>query len=149
MAVKNRFSELSRLCEEQEPEELANSIKVIFKEEAKHHLQKKIKKHQPWISDETLKKIDDRKNLKKRKHVEPEKTLYREANKEVKQLCKRDRKAFLEAKCQKIEKLKLENKSREMYREIKELTSTSGSRLNVIKDAQGKTLTEDKDIANR
>ena len=36
-----------------------------------------------------------------------------------------------------------------MYREIKELTSTSGSRLNVIKDAQGKTLTEDKDIANR
>ena len=36
-----------------------------------------------------------------------------------------------------------------MYKEINDLTSTSGSRLNVIKDAQGKTLSEDKDIANR
>ena len=64
-------------------------------------------------------------------------------------MCKRDRKAFLEAKCRKIEKLMIEEKSREMYKEIKDLTSTSGTRLNVIKDAQGKTLTEDKDIANR
>ena len=64
----------------------------------------------------------------------------------MKQLCKRDRKAFLEAKCTKIDRLMLEDKSREMYREIKELTSTSGPRLNVIKDKQGITLTEDRDI---
>ena len=149
VAVKNRFSELCKICEEHEPEELANSIKVVFKEEAKKHLKKKKKKKQPWISDETLIMIEERKRLKKRKQVEPEKTLYREVNKEVKLLCKRDRKAFLEVKCKKIENLMSENKSREMYKEIKDLTSTPGSRLNAIKDAEGKTLTEDKDIANR
>ena len=86
-----------------------------------------------------LERLFQRKRIKKRKQAEPEKTLYREVNKEVKLLCKRDRKSFIEAKCKKIENLMFENKSREMYKEIKELTSTPGSRLNVIKDAQGKT----------
>ena len=65
MAFRNRFSELSRLCEEQEPEKLANNIKYIFKEEEKHRLQKKNKKHQPFISDVTLKMIEERKTSRK------------------------------------------------------------------------------------
>ena len=81
--------------------------------------------------------------------LKQKKTQYRVINKEVKQLCKRDRREFLEAKCKKIDNFMVQNKSREMYKEIKELTSTSESRLNVIKDSQGKTLTEDKDIASR
>ena len=149
IAVKNRFAELNQLCEEKEPEEIANSIKNIFKEEARNHLQKKIKKHQPWITEETLNKIKERKSLKKRKNEEPEKSKYKEVNKEVKALCKRDKRDYLEAKCQKIDDCMNTNKSREMYEEIKKLTSVNKPRLNVIKDSQGKTLTEDEEIAKR
>ena len=48
---------------------------------------------------------------------------------------------FLEAKCRKIEKLMIEEKRREMYKEIKDLTSTSGSRLNVINLLKVNTFT--------
>ena len=149
VAVKNRFAELNQICEEKEPEEIANRIKTIFKEEAKNHLQKKIKKLQPWITEETLNKIEERKKLKKRNNEEPEKSRYKVVHKEIKALCKRDKHDYLEAKCQKIDDCMNTNKSREMYEEIKKLTTVNKPRLNVIKDSQGKTLTEDKDIANR
>ena len=47
----------------------------MIKEGAKHqHLKKKKKKkkHQPWISNKTLNKIEERKRLEKRKHAEPD-----------------------------------------------------------------------------
>ena len=92
VAVKNRFSQLASLCEEKEPEEIANSIRDIFKEEASKHLKRKTRKQHPWISEETLQKIELRKVLKKTKNSEPGRTQYKAANKEIKQLCKRDKK---------------------------------------------------------
>ena len=54
------------------------------------------------------------------------KKLYSDANKEDNQLCKTDRKTLIEAKYKKIENLMIEEKSRGMYKEIKDLTSISG-----------------------
>ena len=69
--------------------------------------------------------------------------------KEVKQLCRNDKKSFLIAKCTKIEDHMKENKSREMYEEINNLTKNFQPRRGVIKDKYGKTLTESKKILSR
>lgn len=149
IAIKNRFSALAKLAEEREPEELANDIKSILTEEAAIHLNKQRKRKQPWISTETLEKIDYRKQLKPQKHEENGARAYKTTHKEIKRLCKRDKNSFFESKCNKIENLMKENKSREMFEEIKNLTRKQTPKLKVINDANGKTLIEDEDIAKR
>lgn len=84
VSVKNRFTTLLTMTEEKEPEEIANDIKTIFREEAEKHLRKRERKHQPWISIETLKKIAERKELKKRKNEESIRLRYNEMNKLIK-----------------------------------------------------------------
>ena len=58
----------------------------------------------------------------------------------MKQLCRNDKKSFLIAKCTKIEDHMKENKSREMYEEINNLTKSFQPRLGVIKDKYGKNI---------
>ena len=43
---------MRKLCEENEPEELANNTKTMFQAEAKKHLKNKIKKLQPLKTEE-------------------------------------------------------------------------------------------------
>ena len=149
IAVKNRFSTLIQIAEEMEPEILASEIRDILKDEGKKHLKKRPKKSKKWISEETLEKVQERKQLKKIKNTEEGEANYKILNKEVKRLLKRDKKQYIKDKCEKIEKLKSQNKSREMYQEIKSLTNKRSARTATIKDKNGKTLIEDKEIANR
>lgn len=149
VSVKNRFSTLLTMTEEKEPEEIANDIKTIFREEAEKHLRKRERKHQPWISIETLKKIAERKELKKRKNEESIRLRYNEMNKLIKKLCKWDKQKYIEAKCKKIEDCMAENRNQEMFKEIKNMTGKFQPRLGVIKDKNGKTLTDAEDIAKR
>ena len=69
---KNRFLLLLQDIEEKEPEEIAESAKMILIEVAKEHIQKSEKKKTPWISQQSLDKIEERRCLK-RKCDEPSK----------------------------------------------------------------------------
>ena len=64
-------------------------------------------------------------------------------------MCRKDKKDYLIGKCQKIEDLQKDNRTREMYDEIKDLTKTFQPRLGVIKDENGNTFTEFEKIADR
>ena len=58
-------------------------------------------------------------------------------------------KRILGRKCKKIEEHMRENRSREMYAEIKSLTKSLHPRLGVIKDENGETVTESEKIIGR
>ena len=116
-------------------------------ETAGKHLRKRTNKKQKWMSEQTLNKIKERKECKK--NCGTQNDAYKILAKEVKQLCRNDKKSFLIAKCTKIEDHMKENKSREMYEEINNLTKSFQPRLGVIKDKYGKTLTESEKILGR
>ena len=126
---------------------MANETKKIYIETAEKHLSKKSIKKQTWINDETLNKIKERKAAKSTSGTHS--YAYKAIAKEVKQMCRKDKKNFLIEKCETIEDLKSKNRSREMYNDIKSLTKTFQPRLGVIKDENGKTLTESEKIADR
>ena len=135
--IKNRFKVLLMDIEEKEPEELAQETKKIYNETAAKHLKKTPRKKQPWISEETLNKIEQRKQTKIKCGLNS--AVYKTIAKEVKQLCKRDKKDYLIGKCEKIEQHMKSHRSREMYEEINSLTKTTQPRLGVIKDENGNT----------
>ena len=145
--TRNRFQALLFDIEEKEPDDIANEAKNILIEAAKKHLKKKRGKKQPWMTEETLNKIDERKEAKKSYGLHSKQ--YKAIAKVVKQMCKEDKKTYLIKKCQKIEDHMRKNKSREMYEEIKSLTKTFQPGLGVIKDKNGNTLTENQAIVDR
>ena len=106
-------------------------------ETATKHLKKRAKKKQPWMTEETLNKIEERKKTKTQSGIKSGK--YKTVAKEVRHLCRQDKKNYLNRKCQKIEEHMKENRSREMYEEINKLTKPFKPRLGTIKDEKGKT----------
>ncbi|GFO40127.1 endonuclease-reverse transcriptase [Plakobranchus ocellatus] len=145
--TRNRFKTLLMDIEEKEPNEITNAAKNIINETAAKHLKKRSSKKQPWISEDTLIKIKERKEAKAKFGIHA--PVYRIIAKEVKQRCKRDKKNYLIGKCREIEAHMKENRSTEMYEEIKNITKTFQPRLGVIKDEKGNILTESKQIVDR
>ena len=145
--VRNRFRVLLMNIEEKEPDEIANETKSIYVEAAQKHLRKRLVKRQPWLTEETLQKVKQRKEAKKTAGAHS--NDYKAIAKEVRQMCRKDKTKYLIRKCQKIDEFMKENKSRDMYNEIKSITRTFKPRLGVIKDESGKILTEAGNIVDR
>ena len=117
--ISNRFNALYEVSEEKTPDELANDIKNIFHETAQNHLSRRVKRSQPWISQDTLTLISERQQLKKFKNKD---ARYRLKSKEVKSSRKRDKANYLRRKCDTIEACMARNHSRLMFDEIKSMT---------------------------
>ena len=62
--AKNRFLLLLQGISEKESEEIADSEKTILIEVAKEHISKREEKKTPWISQQSLDKIEERRHLK-------------------------------------------------------------------------------------
>ena len=145
--VRNRFMVLLRTIEEKKTNEIASETKYIYMETAQKHLRQRLVKRQPWLTEETLEKVKHRKAAKGTSGAQS--SDYKAIVKEVKQMCRKDKEKYLIRKCQKIEDLMKENKSGEMYNEIKSITKTFQSRLGIIKDDNGRVLTEAGKIVDR
>ena len=148
--VKNRFEELKRIAEEREPDELAREIGVIFLEAAATHLPRKRRKNKVWISDETMRKIDERKALKQLKsRSEADYSTWKMACKEVRRSCKLDREEYINEQCEQIDNMLARNDSRGAFDKMRSMTQSGKARLAVIKDESGKTLTESSEVLDR
>ena len=62
--ISNKFDALIDLAEEKTPDELASEAQNIFLESAKNHIPKRTKKKQKYISEESLKLIEERRDMK-------------------------------------------------------------------------------------
>ena len=70
-------------------------------------------------------------------------------NAEFKRIARRDEKAFLNEQCKEIEEYNIMGKTRDLFKKIGDFKGTFRVRMGVLKDRNGKDLTEAKEIKKR
>ena len=112
-------------------------IKIIPKK-------KKCKKKK-WLSEEVLKIVEKRREMKGKE----EKERYIHLNTEFQRTERRDKKAFLSDRCKEIEKSNRMGKTRDLFKKIRDTKGTFQGKMGTIKDRNGMDLTEAEDIKKR
>ena len=51
--------------------------------------------------------------------------------------------------CQRVENARMQRKTKEVYEAVRKITGKQASRVRIIKDKNGKTLTDQKEVSNR
>jgi len=104
----------------------------------------------PWITQDTLTLIEDRRRAKSGRFYSEEKmSVYRECCKQVKKATKRDKQRWIQQRCAEIEEHHKAGKEREAYKLVRQLTGGFKSRGRAIKDKEGQLLTSPDAIKNR
>ena len=112
-------------------------IKTIPKE-------KKCKKAK-WLSEEALQIAEKRREVKGK----GEKERYTHLNVEFQRIARRDKKAFLSNHCKEIEENNRMDKSRDLFKKIRDTKGIFHAKMSLIKDRNGMDLTEAEDIKKR
>ena len=74
---------------------------------------------------------------------------YRDLNRRIQKQIRQDKTEFIQQKCAEVERNSVTNNTKDMYRNIKQLTNKPTHRLNVLKDDDGNILTEGEEIKAR
>ena len=130
------------------PDELASEAETIILETAKNHIPKRKKKKQHYISEDTLKLIEERREMKV-KGFSQDTALYKAKSREIKRSVRKDKKQFIEDKCKEMEDHNSKHEDRQLYQKVNELTKEFRPSLKVIKDKNGQVLTENDQILGR
>ena len=78
-----------------------------------------------------------------------EKERYKHLNAEFQRITRRDKKAFLSNQCKEIEENNRMEKTRDLFRKIRDNKGTFPAKMGSIKDRNGVDLTEAEDIKKR
>ena len=78
-----------------------------------------------------------------------EKERYTHLNAEFQRIARRDKKAFFSDQCKKIEENNRMEKTRDLFKKIRDTKRTFHAKMGTIKDRNGKDLTEAEDIKKR
>ena len=78
-----------------------------------------------------------------------EKERYTHLNAEFQRIARRDKKAFLSDQCKEIEENKSMEKTRDLFKKIRDTKGTFHAKIGSIKDRNGMDLTEAEDIKKR
>ena len=140
--VKNRFNGLQ--LADREPEELWNDIRDIVKETADkmEPKAKKRKKVTKWLFDEAVKIADERREVRKKGDDKE----YRRLNAAFQMRPRQDKEQSINEKCRQIEESNKMGRTRDLYREIKEMTGSYSSRCGAMKLSTGNVVTEGKEV---
>jgi len=91
-----------------------------------------------WLSEEALKIVEKRKDVKGK----GEKERYTHLNAEFQRLAGRDEKAFLSNQCKEIEESNRMGKTRDLFKKIRDTMETFHEKMGTIKDRNGMDLSE-------
>ena len=105
---------------------------------------KKCKKAK-WLSEEVLQITEKRREAKGK----GEKERYTHLNAEFQRIARRDKKAFLGDKCKEIEENNRMEKTRDLFKKIRDTKGTFHTKMGSIKDRNGMDLREAEDIKER
>ena len=97
------------------------------------------------MSEEALQIAEKRREAKGK----GEKESYTYLNAEFQRLARRDKKAFLSDQCKEIEENKRMEKTRDLFKKIRDIKRTFHAKMGLIKDRNGLDLTEAEDIKKR
>ena len=98
-----------------------------------------------WLSGEALQIAVKRREAKSK----GEKERYKHLNTEFQRAARRDKKAFLRDQCKEIEEKNRMGKTRDLFKKIRDTKGTFHANMGLIKDRNGRDLTEAEDIKNR
>ena len=83
-----------------------------------------------WLSEKALQIAEKRKEAKSK----GEKERYTHMNAEFQRIARRDKKAFLSDQCKEIEEKNRMGKTRDLFREIRDIKGTFHAKMGSIKD---------------
>ena len=128
------------------PDELWNEVRDIVQETGIKtiSMEKKCKKAK-WLSGEALQIAVKRREAKSK----GEKERYKHLNADFKRMARRDKKAFLSDQCKEIEENNRMEKTRYLFKKIRNTKGIFHEKMGTIKDRDGMNLTEAEDIKNR
>ena len=78
-----------------------------------------------------------------------ERERYTQLNAEFQRIAKRDTKAFLSEQCTEVGENNRMEKTRDLFKKIRDTKGTLHAKMGTIKDRNGKDLTEEEDIKKR
>ena len=78
-----------------------------------------------------------------------EKERYKHISAEFQRIASRDKKAFLSDQCKEIEGNNIMEKTRDLFKKIRDIKGTFHAKMGSIKDRNGMDLTEAEDIKKR
>ena len=126
------------------PDELWMEVHNIVQEALTKTIPKeKKRKRAKWLSKETLQVAE------KRSERQRERERYTQLNAEFQRTARRDKKAFLHEQCKEIEESNRLGKTRDLFKKIGDIKGTFHARAGMIKDRNGKDLTEAEEIKKR
>ena len=98
-----------------------------------------------WLSEEALQTAVKRREVKGKE----EKEKYTHLNAEFQRIARRVKKAFLSNKCKEIEENSRMDKTRDLFKKIRDTKGTLHAKMVTIKDRNGMGLTEAEDNMKR
>ena len=142
--MRNRFKGLDLI--DGVPKGLWTEVPDIVQEAVINTIprEKKCKKAK-WLSEEALQIAVKRREMKSK----DEKERYKHLNVEFQRIARRDKKAFFSNQCKEIEEKNRMGKTRDLFKKIRDTRGTFHAKMGIIKDRNGKDLTEAEDIKKR
>ena len=147
--LTNKYEVLQELLENEDTgiEDSWKGIKETFIETCKETIGTFKTGSKPWISERSLKKIQERKEMKEKvnnsrtraQSIEAQRN-YTTANKEVKSSIKEDKKQWTEDLAVRAEEAASQNNMKELYDTTRKLAGRSNRRNAQIKDKQGNSV---------
>ena len=128
------------------PDELWAEVHDIVQEIGIKTIPKKEKcKKAKWLSEEVLQIAVKRREVKSK----GEKERYTHLNAEFQRITRRDKKAFLSDQCKEIEENNRMDKTKDLFKNIRDIKGTFHGKMGSIKDRNGMDLTEAEDTKKR
>ena len=125
------------------PEELWTEVCDIVQEAGIKTIPKKKKcKKAKWLSEEALQTAEKRRETKGK----GEKERYTHFNTEFQRIGRRGKKTFLSNQCKEIEENNRMEKTRALFKKIRDTKGTFHAKMGTVKDRNGMDLTEAEDI---
>ena len=144
MEVRNRFKGLDLI--DRVAEELWMEVPNIVQETGIKTIPKKKKcKRANWLSEEALQIAVKRRKEKSK----GEKDRYTHLNAEFQRRARGDKKVFLSKQCKEIEENNRMEKTRDLFKKIRDTMGIFHAKMGLIKDRNGMDLTEAEDIKKR
>ena len=128
------------------PEELWTEVHDIVQETGIKIIPKKEKcKKAKWLSEEALQIAEKRREAKGK----GKKERYTHLNAEFQRIARRGKKAFLSDQCKEIEENNKMEKTRDLFKKIRDTKGLFHAKMDTIKDRNSMDLTEAEDIKKR
>ena len=142
--MRNRFKGLDLI--DRVPDELWTEVhEIVQKAGIKTIPKKKKSKKAKWLSEEALKTVIRRREVKGK----GKKERYTHLNAEFQRRARRDKKAFLRTQWKEIEENNRMGKTRDLFKIIRDTKRTFHAKMGSIKERNGMDLTETEDIKKR